>query len=974
MIIWGAIWGALLSLSFGENAWIFGIILGVIAGLTLRQAIRTEISKALKAAQLVRRSAPEQQAASTDKINATPLSPAVTAPSPAAPFPAPSPQIVPLALSVPSMEAGINPTVPVNSPTVQPTKTLLPKVPPAFTASSQLPPLRSSNPTPPDPIGKAFSAIFNWLTGGNTVVRIGIVVLFFGLSFLAKYAADNQMFPIELRLSLVGLAGIALLAVGFRLRTQREGYAMTLQGAGVAVLYLTVFASFRVYGLLEHGLVLALMVAICTLSTAIALLQNAKALAVIGFAGGFLAPILMSTGQGNHVVLFSYYALLNVAILFIALRRSWRVLNLTGFFLTFGVATVWGVLRYTPEHLASTEPFLILFFFIYVLTAVLYALRQAPQIKGSMQAAVDGTLVFGTPLVAFGLQAAMVQHIEFAMAFSALSLGAFYLLLAMILLKRKQDSLKLLTECFLALGTGFATLAVPLALDARWTTAVWAVEGAGVFWVGMRQARWMPRAFGLALQGIAALAFLSSMEQGSIAALPFANPAFIGALLLSLPAFAIAWWTRQALDHSGSAFANSYAHLEKVISKPAFLVGFFWWLSAFTFEIQRLVPNGTGMSPAIDTQFHANLMMLLFVLSAFVAERIAKRTDWSVASWPAYITTPILLLTALVNIGSSYALMGPLGWAFWLVALGAHGVLLRRMDTRNPVGWFAWMHALGVWVLVILLADTLVFAINQGNLWRTAWASVVLLVAGTAVLLCLAILPGSKRWAGRWPFVEEERFIRSYTWLAAVPLAIIVFFGALLVALRSSGNADPLPYIPLLNPTDLSVALGLGAIALWLLKLSRTKVNVPAEAFGNAPKIALSLAAFIALNTVWLRVAHHFGGVAWNAHALFRSFWVQTGYAILWTVLALVLMMMAHRKKLRILWLVGAGLLGLTLAKLFLIDLSNSGGSARIVAFIVVGVLMLVVGYVAPLPPKQQPSPEAAKPTEPTEPAQAENM
>jgi hypothetical protein len=75
------------------------------------------------------------------------------------------------------------------------------------------------------------------------------------------------------------------------------------------------------------------------------------------------------------------------------------------------------------------------------------------------------------------------------------------------MLKRKQESLKLLTECFLALGTGFATLAVPLALDARWTTAVWAVEGAGVFWVGMRQARWMPRAFGLALQGIAALAF-----------------------------------------------------------------------------------------------------------------------------------------------------------------------------------------------------------------------------------------------------------------------------------------------------------------------------------------------------------------------------------------------------------------------------------------------------------------------------------
>jgi uncharacterized membrane protein len=263
-------------------------------------------------------------------------------------------------------------------------------------------------------------------------VRLGVVVLFFGLSFLAKYAADNDMFPIELRLALVGLAGIALLAVGFRLRTQREGYAMTLQGAGVAVLYLTVFASFRIYGVLPHLMALAVMVAVCALSTAIALLQNAKALAVIGFAGGFLAPVLMSTGQGNHVVLFSYYTLLNVAILFIALRRSWRLLNLTGFFLTFGVATAWGVRRYTPEHLASTEPFLILFFLIYALTAVFYALRQTPNLKLSMQPAVDSTLVFGTPLVAFGLQAAMVKHIEFAMAFSALILGGFYLVLALV--------------------------------------------------------------------------------------------------------------------------------------------------------------------------------------------------------------------------------------------------------------------------------------------------------------------------------------------------------------------------------------------------------------------------------------------------------------------------------------------------------------------------------------------------------------
>ena len=115
---------------------------------------------------------------------------------------------------------------------------------------------------------------------------------------------------------------------------------------------------------------------------------------------------------------------------------------------------------------------------------------------------------------------------------------------------------------------------------------------------------------------------------------------------------------------------------------------------------------------------------------------------------------------------------------------------------------------------------------------------------------------------------------------------------------------------------------------------------------------AIGLLALVVLSTVWLRVAHHFFQVPWNAWALYHSFVVQTGYAILWTVLALALMVAAHRRGLRPAWLAGAGLLALVVLKLILVDLSNRGGGERIIAFIGVGVLMLVVGYLAPLPPR----------------------
>lgn len=340
--------------------------------------------------------------------------------------------------------------------------------------------------------------------------------------------------------------------------------------------------------------------------------------------------------------------------------------------------------------------------------------------------------------------------------------------------------------------------------------------------------------------------------------------------------------------------------------------------------------------------------MLAYVFSALMAERIAANKNWPVAAWPAYLTAPVLMLAALINLSDGNRLLASVGSLLWLGSIIAHLVVLRRIDRLAPPAWFSWMHALGVWTLVLLLADTLVYAVDRGNLWHTAWGAVVLLVASTAVLLCLAVVPTSKRLASRWPL---RHFARSYAWLAAAPLVVGVFLGSLLVALSSSGNADPLPYIPFLNPTDLAVAVALGALTLWLLRLHSSDLAVPAIVQGTLPKTALFFAAFIAINTVWLRVAHHYAGVQWDGASLFNSFLVQTGYAILWTVLALGLMVLAHRRTQRPLWMLGAGLLGLTLAKLFLIDLSNAGGTERIVAFIAVGILMLVVGYLAPLPP-----------------------
>lgn len=114
------------------------------------------------------------------------------------------------------------------------------------------------------------------------------------------------------------------------------------KGGGIGALYLTVFGALKLYQLLPAGPAFGLMICIAAFSAVLAVAQNAQALALLGAAGGFLAPVLASTGEGSHVMLFSYYLLLNAGILAIALFKAWRMLNFVGFFFTFGIALALG--------------------------------------------------------------------------------------------------------------------------------------------------------------------------------------------------------------------------------------------------------------------------------------------------------------------------------------------------------------------------------------------------------------------------------------------------------------------------------------------------------------------------------------------------------------------------------------------------------------------------------------------------------
>lgn len=782
-------------------------------------------------------------------------------------------------------------------------------------------------PPPPSPdqvpvrglLAGLTAPVVTFFTSGNPVLKIGLVVLFFGVAFLLKYAAQRTLIPIELRLAGVALGGLILLAAGWRLRHSRRNYGLGLEGGGIGVLYLVVFAAAKLYHLLPLPLALTVMISLVGLSCALAVLQEARGLAVSGSIGGFLAPVLMSTDSGSHVLLFSYYALLNSSILGIAWFKAWRELNLIGFTFTFAIATLWGASAYTPDHFATTEPFLILFFLMYCLIAVLFAHRQPLRLRGF----IDGPLVFGLPIVASGLQAYLVHDFRYGMALSALMLGGWYVGLSWLLWRQLAEGMRLLTEAFLALGVIFASLAIPLGLDPNWTAAAWALEGAAMVWVGSRQDRPLARLFGLLLQIGAAVSFVDGLVLPANSGL-LVNWAFLGSALLASAALFSSFWLDRYRDQASP--------WELPLPPLLLAWGLSWWYGGGYRDLDHHL-EGQTLPPAF---------LLYAGLTTLCLGGLAHRFSWQRMVTGLLVLLPIMLFTLIAQVmgWNAGSLLAGCGWLAWPLAFTVLYGLLARFEEQLPPRSLPWGHSLGLWLLMAVLAIELAWRVDRmagiAEVWSLAcWGGVPM------VVLFALEFHGDRL---TWPVA---RCAATYHGIATdVPLLALLLWT--LASFTASGDPDPLPFLPLLNPLELV------ELAILLLALLRTLRPTTSSLFGERGLIATAALLFIWLNVAVGRCVHWYAHVPYRFDALFSSPILQAAVAALWSVLALTLTILGARKAYRRVWLTGAGLLCLTVIKLFVIDLSGTGTIGRIVSFLVVGLLMLIIGFFAPLPPKPE--------------------
>lgn len=766
---------------------------------------------------------------------------------------------------------------------------------------------------------RAFEKVRRLIVEGNTPVQVGMVVLIIGIALLFRYVGQHIHFPIEYRLLSVALASLVLLAIGWHLREKRRDYALIVQGGALGMLYLTIFAAFRLYPVLPSSIAFAGFFCVAVACVVLALMQKALPIAFAGTAAGFMAPILASTGSGNHVALFSYYAILNASIFVIGWKYAWRSLNMLGFASTFIIATIWGGKYYLPENFATVEPFLIIFFLMYFGIQLLYAWRQEPKLKG----AVDGIPLFGLPIIVLLHQAKLVLHIDKGFAVSAAVMALFYLLTAYWMHKKGPQWLGLMKEVMAGLGVVLANLAVIMSIESfDDLSAVWAIEGAGLVWLGLRQSRVWLQSMAVILEVCASLSHLAGYIGAGTTVFVF-NPEYMGAIIIVGASLWTAWCYARACKQDSRIY--------RILARLFLVWGVLWWYIA---SLNEIVTHHDYEASLIWSLMLANATSIAFYVAGYMLR-------WHALGKVALVLIPVawfILYQQFMFKDHPFAGIWLGIWAITVLTwIGLGYAVDHRKKDANRLGPVL---VLFFWFVIVLLGLETKYwlgVLNLGAAWTQALTAIV-------IMLLLAPMLFAER-IKLWPF---RAYLRELGVTTAAPLVMLLLTWMLMANITLSGDVSPVAYVPLANPLDIASLLVLAAFMRWSHLLNLT----------NAGRIKttqlltiIGALAFIWINALMIRSLHHYAGVPFEWSLIVRSSVVHVAASLLWAMLALVAMFYGTLKEMRNLWIGGAVLLGVTVAKLFFVDISNIGTIARIVSFIGVGVLMLAIGYFAPVPP-----------------------
>ena len=318
--------------------------------------------------------------------------------------------------------------------------------------------------------------------GTRWIGRIGILAILFGVVFFLKYSFDNKLIGEAGRVMLGIFWGAAFIGIGEYLQKKKglSLYGQMLSAGGLGVLYLALYAAFALYHLIPAPLAMAAMVAVTTTGMTLSIRYATYSLAAIALLGGFLTPLLLSTGQNQPLTLFGYIIILDIGVLLLMRFRFWPSLVAASLAGTALLYLGWHSEYFTAGQRWTAFAVIALFFVFYTLYSLVSRLYSEREETRS-----DQIIIFGSG--AFFLMAFISQQ-----EFSSWTVKSFTLVLAAVeiglaeLVRRHAPAARLSMACFAATSVIMTVVAACVALEQRWILPTLAAEMAAFCWIGLR--------------------------------------------------------------------------------------------------------------------------------------------------------------------------------------------------------------------------------------------------------------------------------------------------------------------------------------------------------------------------------------------------------------------------------------------------------------------------------------------------------
>jgi uncharacterized membrane protein len=371
--------------------------------------------------------------------------------------------------------------------------------PPPEPAPEVAPPVAEKAPPPKAKPPKARRGEWEQILGGSWLARIGVLALVIGIGFFLKFAFDNNWLGPTGRIILGIVAGLVMLGLGYYWRKRYPILTQVLSGGGIAVLYLSIFASFAIYDLVHFYVAFTFLFLVSVASAVLALRYNSMSLAIIGILGAFIAPFILGafgesglavSEAGRAVQLLGYIILVDIGVLILSTFRNWRWFTLLALFSSLIAFGVWHDEFERDISLATAEIGITVIFLIFVGATTLFHIiwRRAPQ-------AFDFTLMLINAAAYLGISLGLMWDTYRAwMGGFVFLIALFYAAVAYLAFKRQAESPRL-SLFALGIAVVLLTVALPVQLgDKAWTTIAWAAEGAVLIWLSsalrMPRLRW----------------------------------------------------------------------------------------------------------------------------------------------------------------------------------------------------------------------------------------------------------------------------------------------------------------------------------------------------------------------------------------------------------------------------------------------------------------------------------------------------